>query len=52
MFSHERLGTIEVFLGIEVARNESGFYLCQRKYAFDIITEMAMSTAKPASFPL
>ncbi|KAL9277755.1 putative reverse transcriptase, RNA-dependent DNA polymerase [Arabidopsis thaliana] len=46
------LGPLKYFLGIEVARNSTGIYICQRKYALDIIDETGLMGAKPASFPL
>lgn len=51
-FQMKDLGPLRYFLGIEVARNETGIYLCQRKYAMDILTETGLLAAKPASFPL
>ena len=51
-FHMKDLGELKYFLGIEVARNASGIYLCQRKYALDIITETGQLGAKPAHFPL
>ena len=51
-FHMKDLGPLQFFLGIEVARNESGIYLCQRKYALDIISETGLMEAKPANFPL
>ena len=51
-FHMKDLGKLKYFLGIEVARNASGIYLCQRKYALDIITETDQLGAKPAHFPL
>ncbi|XP_013633424.1 PREDICTED: uncharacterized mitochondrial protein AtMg00810-like [Brassica oleracea var. oleracea] len=46
------LGMLKYFLGFEVARNASGFYLSQRKYALDIISETGLVGAKPSSVPI
>lgn len=51
-FHMKDLGPLKYFLGIEVARNSTGIYLCQRKYTLDIITETGLLGAKPATFPL
>ena len=51
-FKMKDLGPLKYFLGIEVARNAEGIYICQRKYALDIISETGMLEAKPATFPL
>lgn len=51
-FHMKDLGILKYFLGIEVARSPDGFYLCQRKYCLDIITEVGMLGCKPAGFPL
>lgn len=45
-FHMKDLGSLKYFLGIEVARNSEGIYLCQRKYTLDIITEAGMLGAK------
>lgn len=52
LFSHERSRSSKVFLGIEVARNSQGFYLTQRKYVLDILTETELLGAKPALSPM
>ena len=44
------LGVLKYFLGVEVARNKEGIFLCQRKYALDIINEVGLLGAKPSHF--
>jgi len=44
------LGVLKYFLGLELARNPDGIYLCHRKYALEIIDETGMLGAKPADF--
>ena len=51
-FHMKDLGTLKYFLGIEVARNPEGIFLCQRKYALDILSEFGLLGAKPASIPV
>ncbi|CAA7049817.1 unnamed protein product [Microthlaspi erraticum] len=51
-FHMKDLGRLKYFLGIEVARNTSGFFVCQRKYALDIIAETGLLAVKPASTPI
>jgi len=51
-FHMKDLGALKYFLGIEVARSLEGIFLCQHKYALDIISEAGLLGAKPASFPM
>lgn len=46
------LGVLKYFLGIEVTRSSSSLFLYQHKYALDIISEVGLLGAKPASFPI
>lgn len=51
-FKMKDLGALKYFLGLEVARSKHGFYVCQRKYALDIISETGLLGSKPADFPM
>ena len=46
-FHMKDLGVLKYFTGIEVAKNSEGIYLCQRKYALDIIAESGNLGSKP-----
>ena len=51
-FSTKDLGPLHYFWGIEVARGPKGLFLCQRKYALEIVNECGLLGAKPADFPI
>ncbi|CAE6232436.1 unnamed protein product [Arabidopsis arenosa] len=51
-FHMKDLGFLKYFLGIEVARSPTGFYLCQRKYATEIVNEVGFLDCKPFGFPI
>ena len=46
------LGKLHYFLGIEVQNLKEGLFLCQRKYAMDLINRAGMLSCKPISTPL
>lgn len=51
-FKMKDLGILKYFLGIEIARSTQGIFMCQRKYALDIISETGLLEAKPAESPM
>ena len=51
-FHMKDLGVSKYFLGLELARCPTGIYLCQRKYALDIIEQTGLLASKPTSFPV
>ncbi|WVZ20696.1 hypothetical protein V8G54_008018 [Vigna mungo] len=50
-FSIKDLGSLEFFLGFEVARSQQGLVLNQRKYCLEILSEFGLTGCKPATSP-
>jgi len=51
-FKLKDLGELRFFLGIEVLRSPKGVILNQRKYVLELIANVGLTGAKPASTPL
>ncbi|KAG6391197.1 hypothetical protein SASPL_148950 [Salvia splendens] len=51
-FKFKDLGKPKYFLGIEIARNETGIFISQHKYALDLVTDAGLLGCKPASTPM
>ena len=51
-FHMKDLGSIRYFLGLEIDRNDTVIFICQRKYTMDIIKEYGLANAKPLSLPM
>lgn len=51
-FHMKDLERLNYFLGVELARSHTEIFLCQRKYALDIIKETGLLGAKPAPLPI
>lgn len=41
-FEMTDLGNMSYFLGIEVVQKEGGFFICQRKYALEVLKRFGM----------
>ncbi|KAL9808881.1 putative RNA-directed DNA polymerase [Arabidopsis thaliana] len=51
-FQLRDLGPPKFFLGIEIARNDQGITLNQRKYVLDLLASSGFSDCKPSSIPM
>lgn len=45
--AQEALRDLKYFLGVEVTRSKQRIFLSQRKYVFDLLTEMGKLGTKP-----
>lgn len=51
-FEMTDLGLMRYFLGIEVIQNNKGIFICQTKYAKDVLKKFRMIICKPISTPI
>ena len=51
-FQMKELGELKHFLGLEVDQVKDGLFLCQHKYAKDLLQKFEMLKCKPISMPV
>ena len=51
-FHTKGLGMLRYFLGIKVMRSKYEIFLSQRKYVFDLLSEMGKLGVRPCSSPM
>ena len=51
-FDMSDLGRMRVFLGIEVLESSDGIYICQRKYALDVLKRFGMENSNAVCSPI
>ena len=51
-FEMTDLGLMKYFLGMEVTQTDKGIFICQHKYATDILQRFIMDKCKPAETPI
>ena len=52
VFETTDLGVMKYFLGMEVMQSCSGIFICQQKYAMDMLKKFKMQDCKPVSTPM
>uniref|UniRef100_A0A7C9CV32 Reverse transcriptase Ty1/copia-type domain-containing protein n=1 Tax=Opuntia streptacantha TaxID=393608 RepID=A0A7C9CV32_OPUST len=51
-FHMKDLGILSYFLGLEIQSSSKGFFISQKKYVHDLLTEMHMLHSKPLQLPM
>lgn len=46
------LGDVSYFLGLEIDRSNSSFFLSQNKYTLDLLTEFGLQNTTPLKVPM
>ena len=51
-FEMLNMGLMAYFLSKEVHHNQQGIFICQKKYAYEVLVKFGMKNSKPVSTPL
>ncbi|KAJ8616926.1 hypothetical protein MRB53_013112 [Persea americana] len=51
-FDMSDLGRMKYFLGVEVVQNSDGIFICQRKYAKEVLERFGMDRSNPVTNPI
>lgn len=51
-FDMSDLGKMRYFLGVEVLQNPDGIYICQKKYAREVLERFGMDRGNPVNNPI
>lgn len=51
-FNMKDLGDVHYFLGLEINKSSSGFFVSQKKYAVNLFDEFKMTSASPLKLPM
>ncbi|BBG98714.1 ADP glucose pyrophosphorylase large subunit 1, partial [Prunus dulcis] len=51
-FDMSDLGRMKYFLGVEVVQNSDGIFICQRKYAKEVLERFGMERSNPVNNPI
>lgn len=51
-FEMSDLGLMAYFLGMEIYKSQFGFFICQKKFATEVLAKFGMENYKPVATPL
>lgn len=51
-FKMKDLGEVHYFLGLEISRSNAGFFVSQKKYAMDLVSEFGLTDTTPLKLPM